>query len=719
MMEWYEDKMFARRLITLAALVLSSPAEAQLARTPWHAVVAPPRQSFPTVAIELGYPGPYIPWENAPITLRASAGDYPFDGYIGFHFRVNDHRTYDTPVISRAVLRPHEQWTFTTFGRLRRYGGLGEVPATPGRVVPREIAIEWRSQTMRVAALRSAGVPPWTLWNEQLRPLLVVAPGAELAEKVALGRTASVQRANGLSDQAQWYDGFSDLVVPLGIWLDLPRRVREAIFGSGIHVVFFGFARANQQLDDIDRVLLPVVFSASPGSYDAPWPYRESRAMPLATPVSWIAKNGARFVGSRRSPYIVQSAAATWAADEIGVSLPLPAMTAIPIRLRIAEQHSSAYDPNADVRTAWPRPAQLLRMFPASALSIAAVIMSLSAWMAMRKRMRVAAMIALLLLAVFTLAARNSIRPPAGTYDVDIRTPVSPGIMRSVHARRVYGPTPIREETGDAERIRTSITGGTADWSEDAEVRTTKTAVAMGLMRSRRDWDALTRWSVRRELGEPPMIRIRSHDAKKLVVEFDSPMPVGYIHATWTHGAAMYFGGAAVPEQRSGTVTIVHGSDLQQESEPSVWYIPGRPARWYGSVVELRQKNRTSSRWLYWFEPIADEKSFMIGSSANQESARSVSWTFALPLQSTSADATALVSVFNDSPSNQVKVSWANGTTAIQPTGRQGLMFAPSYVVPPAVFREILAGGGIVKVTITGEQPTDPRAWIEVWEKKS
>jgi hypothetical protein len=46
-------------------------------------------------------------------------------------------------------------------------------------------------------------------------------------------------------------------------------------------------------------------------------------------------------------------------------------------------------------------------------------------------------------------------------------------------------------------------------------------------------------------------------------------------------------------------------------------------------------------------------------------------------------------------------------------------MFAPSYVVPPAVLREILAGGGIVKVTITGEQPTDPRAWIEVWEKKS
>jgi hypothetical protein len=706
-MEWYQDKMFACRLITLAVLVLSSPAEAQLARTPWRAVVAPPRQSFPTVTIDLGYPGPYIPWQNAPITLRASAGDYPFDGYIGFDFRVNDRLTYDTPVIARAVLRPHQEWRFTTFARLRRFAGAG-------RSVPREIAIEWRNRTMGVAAVRSAGLPPWSTWTEPLRPLLVVASGEELAEKVALGRTASVQRANGLSDQAQWYAGFSDLVVPLGMWLDLPRSVREAIFGSGIHVVSFGFARPNQALDDIDRALLPVTLSAKPSSYVAPWPYRQSRT----APVSWMAKNGARFAGSGQSPYIVQNAAATWTADEIGVSQPLPAMTPIPVRLRIAAQRSSAYDPKFHVRKAWPRPAQLLRMFPAPALSIAAVIVSLSAWMAIRKKTRAAAMIALLLLAGLILAARDSIRPPAGAYYMDIRAPVSPGIIRSIHARRVYGPTPIPEETGNAERMRTSVTG-VNEWGQNAEVRTSTTAVAMGLMMSRgRDWDAITRWSVRRELGEPPVIRIRSRDPKKMVIEFESPIPIGYVHATWIHGATMYFGGTAIPEQRSGRVTIAHGSDLQEESEPSVW--PGPTlARWHASVVELRQKNRTSSRLLYWFEPVADEKSFVIGSSATQESARTVSWRFALPLESTSADATMLVSVFHNSPSNQVSISWANGITAIQPSGRTGLMFAPSYVVPPAVFRAILAGGGIVKLTVTGEQPTDPRAWIEVSEKKS
>lgn len=721
MLEWYDcrrspEKMFARGLIALAVLTLSAPAEAQLTRTPWRAVVTPPRQSFPSVAIELGYPGPYIPWESAPITLRASAGDYPFDGYIGFHFRVNDRLSYDTPVIARAVLRPHQEWTFTTFARLRvRAGGAGVQP------VPREIAIEWRNRTMRVAAVRRAGVPPWTLWNERLRPLLVVARREELADRVVLGRTASVQGANTLSDQAQWYAGFSDLAVPLDVWLDLPRRVREAIFGSGIHVLFFGFARATQQLDEIDRALLPVAFSASSGSYDAPWPYRESRTMPHPTPASWAAKNGARFVGSRRSPYIVHSAAATWAADEIGVSRPLPAMTPMPIRPRVAAQRSSVVDLESQIRRRWPRPAQLLRMFPAPALSIAAVILSLGAWMAMRKRMRAAGMVALVLLAGFILGERDSIRPTVGSYDIDIRTPVSPGIISTLYARRVYGPSPILEQTGDAERTRTSVTGADDLW-KDAEVRTSKTALAMGSMSRRgHDWDAITRWSIRRELGEPPTIRIRNRDAKKIVIEFESPMPVDYVHAMWSHGGVVYFGGTAVRDRRSGTVTIAHGSDLAEEGEPWVGDAPSSvlAPRRHGSKVELRQKNRTSTRWLSWYEPIADEKSFTIGSSAKQESARSVSWTFALPLEVTSPEATTLVSVFNNSPSNQITVSWATGTTAIQPTGRQGLNSAPSYVIPPEVFRQILAGGGIVKLTITGEQPTDRRAWIEVWEKKS
>src|SRR5206468_7393788 len=121
------------------------------------------------------------------ITLHAVAGDYPFDGYIGFHFRVHDHATYDTPVISRAVLHPHEQWTFTTFARLRRFGRLGEAPAAKGGTVAREIAIEWRDRRMHVAAVRSAGVPPWTLWNESLRPLLVTD---RFTEQTVLGRTA-------------------------------------------------------------------------------------------------------------------------------------------------------------------------------------------------------------------------------------------------------------------------------------------------------------------------------------------------------------------------------------------------------------------------------------------------------------------------------------------------------------------------------------------------
>ena len=721
-MEWYDrgylaDKMRARHLIILAVVLLSLPAGAQPARMPWRAVVVSPRLSFPAVTVELGYPGPYIPWENAPITLRASAGDYPFDGYIGFHFMVNDRLTYDTPVISRAVLRPHEQWTFTTFARLRRFGGLGESPMAGVGPVVREIAVQWRNRDLRVAAVKSAGLPPWTLWPEPLRPLLVVAPRERVGDKVALGRPAWAERADALSDRAQWYAGFSDLVIPLGLWLDLPPRVREAAFGSGIHLVFFGFPGANQQLTDIDRALLPVAFSSNPGTYDAPWPYRESRAMPLPSPVSWTQKSGTRVAGSSRSPYIVLNAAAAWTADAIGISQPLPAMNAIPIRLRIAERESSVYDPNFHFRTAWPRPAQLLRMFPAAALSIAAVVVSLGAWLAMRRRTRAAGVMTLLFLAFFILAARERVRPPAGAYESDVRRPEAPGTIRNFHARRVYGAAPIQEETGDPERLRTSITGADADWSEEAEVRTSKTAVAMGTMKGRGDWDALTRWSIRRELGQQPAIHIRSRDAKKLVLEFDAPMPIDYVYARWTDGSGIYFGGVAAGQEPSGTVTIAHGSDLPDEADPWQWYGPGQLQRSYSATVVLRQKNRTRAQWLYWYEAAADETSYLIGSSAKREGARSFSWTFALPPQSTSADATALVNVFDDS--NPVTISWAEGTTALQRSPRKGVMFAPTYVVPAAALREILAGGGIVKVTVSGAEQIDPRAWIEVWEKKS
>ena len=701
--------MVARALVTLAVAMLAWPAGAQGGGVPWHAVVTAPRQSFPTVTIDLGYPGPYVPWQNAPITLRATARDYPFDGYIGFHFRVNDHLTYDTPVISRAVLRPHEQWTFTTFARLRRFGGVGDRP------LPREVAVEWRDRAMRRAAVVSAGVPPWTLWMEPLRPLLVA--GSE--GKPVLGRNAFVERAAALSDQARWYAGFSDVVLPLATWLDLPRRVREAIFGSGVHMVLFGFARPDQRLDEIGRALLPVTFTAKAGSYDAPWPYRRSRTMPVATSLSWTVNEGTWAVGRGPLPYLVQNSVAAWSADEIGISQPLPATVPTPTRLREAVRRSSVYDPKAKAQTIWPGPVQLLRMFPAPALSIAALIVSLSAWMFTRKRIRAAVMIAMLLLTGFILAARDRIRPPAAGYDIDIRTPLSAGIIRHLHFRRTYGPAPIPAQSLDAQQWRTSMTGAD-DWYREAEIRTSDTPVGMGTIVGRRDWDAISRWSVRRETGRPPVIRIRKRDAKEIVFEYESPVPINYIYATWLAGSSFHAGGTPIRERRSGTVTIAQGSDVPEESEVWPWGIPGLTQREYSDVaVALAQKDRQGVQWLNWYERPAMGKSFVVAAGATREGDGSCTWTFALPPE-TSPDASATVTVFDDSRSNPVSIEWAGGTSVLQPAAGPEIQFGSrSYSVPPAILQQILAGGGIVKVGLKGNQPTDPRAWIAIREKKS
>src|SRR5438874_11830138 len=200
--------MPVRALIAVIAL-LSSNVRAESPRQPWHAVVPSPRPGLPAVTIDFGYPGPYVPMLNAPITIRATAADVPFDGYIGYHFAVRDRSTLDTPVIARAKLRPHESWSFRTTANLRRC--CGDV------MVPPEIADQWRNTAMAVIASRSAGTPPWTTWDQDLLALSVIN-GPEV-----LGAKPYVERAQNLSDQAQWYTGFSAVVMPVATWLDLPE----------------------------------------------------------------------------------------------------------------------------------------------------------------------------------------------------------------------------------------------------------------------------------------------------------------------------------------------------------------------------------------------------------------------------------------------------------------------------------------------------------------
>lgn len=695
-----------RALVTAAILLVSSAAAAATGEV-WRVGATATRPGLPKVEIELGYPGPYVPWRSAPVTLRATAGDRRFDGYVGFHFRVQEQRTYDTPVIARAVIEPHQTWTFSTFATLQRRAGAGS------DFVPRTIAVEWRDASMALRAFRAAGAPPW----DALRPLRI---GHELdTAGAALGEPAWPQTPRALSDHAQWYAGFSHVVAPLAVWSDLPRRVRDAVLGSGTDIVLFGLPQPGQQLDALDQTLLPVTFDASPGSYEVPWPYGSGTA---AVPRSWRVRAGANAAGRGPLPYLVRSPAVTWFADERGIEAALPATEAIPLALEEARARELRFDPEARIGPAWPRPSQVLRVHSSLLLVAAAALLGLGGWLVFRRNPRAGAAAALLVAAILIVGSRERVRPSSGTYRYEIDHPLTRGIRQSMQLTRSWGPSPLAEERRDRESMRTSVTGVAADL-QDAEVRATGTPVSMGMMkRLTGDWHAVTRWSVHRGPGEPPRVSIAGRNGNALTVEYESVEPVDVVQASWMCGTEFCRGGASVPRGRRGRATIRDGRHVWEEGEPFIWYVPMAPRATSEVHVSLVSKSRTRTRVQEWVAPLSGPvgPSFMI-TDRLWPRAGGCSYAFALPTR-VSPEAEALVSVKARDP--RVELVWKGGTTALQPTGRPGVAFASrSWSVPPEVLRGIVAGGGIMRVDVlAGKGPegleTRDTVSIEIREKK-
>jgi uncharacterized membrane protein len=592
------NHILMRALITAVIVLVSSAAEAQ-----WHAAVIPPRPTLPAVTVDFGYPGPYVPWQSAPIALRATAGDAPFDGYIGFHFRVNEHVSYDVPIVARAVLRPHEQWTFSTFARLRRWGGIIG-PYNSAMATPRALFVEWRDAAQREVAAQNAGTPPWTLWDKPTSALRVTHAG-ESAPASVLGRPAYAASANQLSDRAQWYAGFDGAAVPLDVWIDLPRRVREAIVGSGIELALFGLPRAGQRPDDLDRALLPVT-------------------------ESWTAKPEADAIGSAAAPDIVRGAAATWSRGDAGLSAVLPATRVTTIgELAGYEISFARYQGNV-----WPSPAQLLRRYAGLVTSLAAVIVAVAGWILLRKRQRGAIAVAMLGFAVIAFGVRPRIRPAAGSYEFSVQVPVVDGIADTFEVRRTWGASPLVEPV-DAARTRTSVTGADDLWQR-LEVRSSDTPLAMGAM-TRQEWNAVTRWTRRRELTTAgARIQIRSHDAQKVVIDFESPFAVNRVAARWRCGETLCFGEATMRRAARGTVTVESRHHLWNEVEPFLVGIsaphPSKSGGFRETDVVLIDRSASGNRQIEWLAPRVERPaSFSIVCRPWPEADGSTSWTFALP----------------------------------------------------------------------------------------
>lgn len=725
--------MFVRTLIALAIVVLPSAAVSAsvTSREVWHAVVVPPRAGLPTVTIDLGYPGPYISPVSSPITLHATAGDLRFDGYIGFHFAVHNARAFNVPVVSRAVLRPHQTWSFPTEADLDYFGEL-----------KREIVIEWLDRSLEVVATGNAGVPPWSVRARRLR---VMPPGKELFGSL-ISDDESIERADALPDVARWYTGFRSVAIPLAVWLDLPLRVREAIFASGIYVVFSGLPAPSQRMDAIDRALLPVVFDPRPGWYEVPWPYRPAKSGPVAVPVSWRPGAGAAWTGSSVMPYIVSNQAnAAWVADDAALNIALPAMWPAPIRIH--DEHSRP------TRVRSPALRDLVRSFFPLIATILISLMSLGLWVVMRRFPRpVLAMVAVALSAVILLG-RDRIRPagheferrpelikrttPGGVYTYEIHVPLAPGVVDHFTVERIYGASPLPAKEASPEVLRTSITN--ADQTAyPTEIRDSATAPGWGVIVGNQAWAAVSRSSERRELGEAPVIRVRQRDATKLVIEYESPLAVDQIYAEWVYGDTGYFGEAATGGGKSGTVTIENGLTLWSAREfpwrvlglletstdvPLPAAAQGRPP--FYTKVSLYQKTRSGTQMLQWVDPFpgSDRKSasFFISGQLDEDANGTMSRVFALPVAIIRPGARALIGVPKTLFAGDVTVSCAASSIKAAPT-RRDWPFEDAYDIPPEMLRQIIQEGGMLRVTVRPTQVNPSsfpyRVFVQVWEKK-
>ncbi len=693
--EQHPDKRMYKRALLLAAVFMLVCLRSWAQQAPWHTEAVPPRSSLPSVSVDLGYPGPYVPWQSVPITLHATASDYPFDGYIGFHFRAKDHRTYDAPVIARAVLKPHESWTFTTYAHLLR----GNVGDRMGDQIARALGVEWRDASNGVIAAQAAGIPPWTTWHDPAIPLRVDATASAPAR--VFGRDAFVAAPQNLSDTARWYAGFLSVVISTENWLDLPLRVREAIFGSGLPVIFHGLPRANQQFAELDRALLPVSFSAQPGAYVIPQPYGDGRQMPV--PMSWSAKPFAARVGPGVMPFMVRTAASTWMASEDGLRLPLPFTHR---EDSVVVKHE--FDATEIDESKVPGLAVLIRHFWSALVLFFAAMAGIAGWIMLRRRPRIAAVAFLLLVAAGCLMTRNRIRPASEVRHMQATTMIQPGLVSVARIIASYGTAPIPPAALDSELARTSLTRADEGWGRTEE-RTSDTPMLMGTFSSSRDWDGIKRWTYRRELATSSPIRIiRASDRTHLDLEYETTFKVRTAYAAWICGDAICHGRTDASGEK-GSARIENGKF--QWVNPELFYSHGGRRDVLPRVILLGDDDMID--W-------TGEGPESSGSFAIRGNLRTVDGvpvaSFALPVASMRGDEQVSIDITNVWVVQEVSLATSRGSVVLQPAGRT------AYTIPNDLLHQLLAEGGVVSVRLKATPPQIPAFFndimIEVRENK-
>lgn len=541
--------------------------------------------------VDLGYPGPYVSTSSSPIELRVRGATMPFDGYIGYRFRVGRDATLDTPVASRAIIPAGGSWTFRTTAQL-------VASRDESALMNRELVVEWRNRSAALVSSRSVGRPPWSAG----RPLRIVGSREPGAAQTCLGQQAVLLSPAELRDDAQWFAGFSSIVVPLDVWLDLPAATREAAFHSGVHVVFFGMPREGQGLSKIDEALLPVRFTPGPG---------------------WTPAPDADYAGPKVRPYLATTRAGSYAADEKTLGEPLPSMQG---QLRLL-------DPYAYVR--WQSPlAELMREVvgrPAVALIMVAAVLPPLLWLRARRRIDPWTLAMALVAAAFILLLRPWFRQPAGERISERWTSLRPGALLHQRVERVYGPSPLADSKGECGGDR-SVVAGTEDSRQALEVRTSDTLAGHGtLPLSELPWNAVRRSWKRIELAELPPARVVDAGVDRLTIDYDLPFAAREVFAYWSLSGRMRNGISRIDSTR-GRVTIVHDRvpvERVDDLDQSLPLIAGEES----ARIFFLDDDGTRSRRLDCIARTGHPPAagYSLYAAARREDDRHLSWTFVLP----------------------------------------------------------------------------------------
>lgn len=677
--------MFARMLITFVIVLHSSTAGADAMASPrWQSVAASPRPGLPAVSVEMGEPGPYLSTKNARLILTTLPAERPFDGYIGFHFEVRKLKTLDIPVIFRATLHPHQQSTFATWVRLDLRGVFRGGPELKARE-KREVVIEWRDAHTRLLATRNLGPAPWSdpAILRITRDLASDSP-APSGENLWYARSAA-----SLSDRAQWYSGFSAVLIAVDLWLDLPMPVREAIFGSNVRTLFFGSPRSGQTWTALDRAMIPVEFEWKPGSYTAPWPYRP-RAVTVPVAVSWKARPEALVMGPGQSPYLVSSVS-VYGAEEAALTRLFPIATTRPHRQDAPFAHRSVLRLTAG---------EILREYRPLLVLAVLILLVVFLWLTVRRTPRIAALVVTLGATAAVLSARDWIHPVAGAHLTEEVRPIGPGVNRRSRSVHQYGASPLAERRLSSSELRTAV-AGIGEVLQDAEVRTSETAPGHGMMLlGRSAWDSTSRWTVRRELEQPVSIRIRSRDAKKLVFDYQSPIPANYVSATWEWNGRNYGGQGHLQGSSSGSATVVAGTLLAPSIARWAW------TPWLSQAVTrilLIEENRERTRTVVWTEPAISSAvalPFSMLGTLRPSPNGQLTCDFSLPAALKTAQSRLTIEIVFTLRVKQVTVAGPGGAVTAVLSNEVLSSGMASYVIPLHSLSEIASDGGIVTVTV-------------------